>query len=120
MLAFAISINGKKSCTVGLDEPGVVTTCLTWVRGQEKPKPEADDLSVIAGGLISRTNTHLTWMQRPLKMGDVIEIKIIQAEKTNKPKSKSRETAATRAKRTKDYVRKTAKSLGWTITESKK
>ena len=120
MLAFAIYINGRKSCTIGLNEPGVVTTNLTWVRAEKNPKRAPDDIGVTAGGLVSRTNTYLTWTQRRIKVGDVIEMKVIQAEKISKPKSTSRETAATRTKRTKDYVRRTAKSLGWTITDSKK
>jgi hypothetical protein len=120
MLAFAIYINGRKSCTIGLNEPGVVTTNLTWVRGQKESKQEADDLFAMASGLVSRTGTHLTWIQRQIKIGDVIEIKIIEAEDISKPKFKRRETAATRTKRTKSYVRRTAESFGWTITEGKK
>ena len=100
-----------------MDEPGVVSSFLTWLRQENEP---AGIATLSLGGLHSNTDTHVTWLERKLKKGDIVRIEIVEAAKISRPKSTRRETPATRAKHTKDYVRRTAESFGWTITEGKK
>jgi len=100
-----------------MDEPGVISSFLTWCRQKDDP---AGDTSLSLGGLYSNTDTHVTWLERKLRKGDVVRIEIVDTEKVSRPKSKRRETPAMRLKQTKDYVRRTAESFGWSITEGKK
>ena len=56
MLAFEIQINGKKKCTAGIGEPGVLTTTLTWVLGETETgrRRDRETMVVRVGGLVSR------------------------------------------------------------------
>jgi alpha-galactosidase/6-phospho-beta-glucosidase family protein len=90
MTAFEISVNGKKVCTAGLNEVGVVSSVVTWVRGAPKNEGtspvERVDLRV--AGLNSRTETHLTWLTRSLQVGDEVKIKVLAKTKADKPASR--------------------------------
>lgn len=40
MLAFEVHLNGRKICTAGIGEPGVITNVITWVLGDGKGRPK--------------------------------------------------------------------------------
>lgn len=90
MTAFEICINGKKFCTAGLDEPGVVTSILSWVRADPKGRDTVpvDRLDFRIAGLRTRTETHLTWRNRDLCIGDEVNIKILAKAKVDRPTRK--------------------------------
>jgi len=113
MLAFEIYLNGKKIRTAGIGEPGVLTAILTWVRG-EQPRAK-DDLRLRVGGLVGRTNTHFTWVERPIVAGDDVRIKVVEAAKVDTPRKRERESPAQKASRQRAYVRRMARQFGWKI-----
>jgi hypothetical protein len=86
MTAFEIRINGKKVCTVGIDEPGVVSSIVSWMQGAPREKgpgtPERIDIRI--GGLNSRTETHYTWLTRGLRVGDEVKINVVTKTKVDR------------------------------------
>lgn len=79
MLAFEIHLNGKRVCTAGIGEPGVMSAILNWVsseprKGARKPDEFA---SIRVGGLVSSTEEHVTWAHRDLRRGDEVVIRVV-------------------------------------------
>jgi hypothetical protein len=116
MITFAIAVNGEKLSTAGLDGPGVVTSAVTWVRGEPKKKGGVaiDYLHFRVGGLISRTGTHVLWLKRDLKVGDEVRITVIENKRADKPK-KNQIPRTTQLALDKKYVEARAAKLGWRI-----
>ncbi len=117
MLAFEIHVNGKRICTAGIGEPGVLSAILNWV-GSEPRKGErkADEFaSIRVGGLISSTEEHVTWARRALRRGDKVVIRVVETERSDRPRQRDRDTAGKIRSRQKRQVRRLAKSFGWKI-----
>jgi hypothetical protein len=77
MRAFQVSLNGKKLCLAGIGDDGVLTAIVTWVKGKGK-----GDLFLEVGGLVTPSDEHVSWKnQTPLRLGNTIEIKIIDASR---------------------------------------
>ena len=120
MLAFEFYINGRKVCVAGLDEPGVVASCLTWVRGGSEEAPaRPDHLELRVGGLRSGSQTHVTWCACGVRVGDTVRIGIVDAPKVDRPKQSRVEKPGDRLKRERAYVEKMAASWGWKIRKGK-
>jgi hypothetical protein len=111
MRAFEVFLNGKKLCVAGIGDDGVLSAIVNWVTGKN-----AADLFLHVGGLVSPIDEHVSWEnQKHLRVGDRIEVKIIEASFVDKPKKKTRTDPAERLKAQKRYVREIAKQLGWKI-----
>jgi hypothetical protein len=111
MRAFEVSLNGKKLCLAGVGNHGVLTAIVNWVTDESR-----GDLFLQVGGLVSPSDEHVSWEnQRPLRTGDTIEVKIIDAESVDAPKKHKRASRTQRFEQQKRYVREMAKQLGWTI-----
>jgi hypothetical protein len=68
------------------------------------------------GGLIGTTEENVSWTKRkPLRVGDQIQIKLIDASAVDKPIERHRTDPKQRLKAKKNYVRMMAKELGWKI-----
>jgi len=116
MLAFEIHLNGKRLCTAGIGEPGVVTSIITWVLGERTGSGKKPwDLGLTVGGLVSRTEEHVNWARRSLRTGDEVSIRIVEVEDSDKPRERRREDPAKKQRQKKAYVRKLAKEFGWKI-----
>ena len=87
MTVFEINVNGKRINGAGLDEPGVVVTSVTWLRGKEKElkRPSADHIAIRVGGMKSGTGDHIVWHTQKLKIGDEVKILIIEQRKADAP-----------------------------------
>ena len=60
MLAFEVHVNGKKVCSAGINEPGVITTHMTWVLGEAKGRKKASEqLGMRIGGWSAAPMTSL-------------------------------------------------------------
>jgi hypothetical protein len=101
MIAFEIEINGKKLCTAGIDAKfGVLTSILSWAKrdvghisDEAKAKLLEEELKLTVGGHISYGKDdyeNVQWSGRELKPGDQIEIKIIETDEADEPKTKKR------------------------------
>ena len=108
MQAFDVYFNGKKVCTAGVAE-GVVSIIVNSAsrRGDQ-------DLYFSASGLESSTDEHIYWArQRELRIGDKIQIEVVESASIDKPKERSGPAERLRSKE--EYVRDLVEELGWTI-----
>lgn len=118
MLAYEVYINGQKKCTAGISGPCVLTACLSWVlREPSERKLKRKELNLGVGGLVSRSDEFLEWLQRDMQPGDEVTIRIIETAKVDKPKKRRRQraTPAQIKLRKQAHVRQLAKELGWKI-----
>ena len=111
MRAFEVYLNKKKLCIAGIGNDGVLDAMVNWVaRGGR------GDLFLDVGGLVSPAEEFVRWVnQRPLRVGDQVHIKIIEADAVDKPIKRWRPDPAEELKSKKRYVRRMAKELGWKI-----
>jgi hypothetical protein len=113
MRALEVYLNGKKLCIAGVGNKGVVTANVNCIlRGGAK-----DEISLDTGGLNSAGEEHLRWHDRKLRVGDKVEVRIIEAAKCDEPMSRKpmKVSPGEQLRFEKRYVRQLAKKLGWTI-----
>jgi len=118
MIAFEISLNGKKKCTAGVQGPGVVSACIAWVSRERGGRAhERKELSLGVAGLVTRTDTDLQWLNRKLQLSDEVTIRIVDSAKVDAPKKRTRfrATPEQRRRNQERLVRRLAKELGWKI-----
>ena len=90
-MRFEVSVNGERLCIAGVKGFGVLGAILSWVKRNPERFPEtapssdletwsAEELSLdVAGsdGNDTQELKSLKWVDKLLKVGDVIEIKIL-------------------------------------------
>lgn len=72
----------------------------------------AEYLRLDVGGLAD-SGEHLRWLDRKLKRGDVLSIKVVEADSADKPRERQRPNPAADLRRQKQYVHWMAKQFGW-------
>jgi hypothetical protein len=111
MRAFEIRLNGEKLCLAGIGDDGVLSAIVNWVTGRQ-----AAYLFLHVGGLVSPVDEHVTWIrQKKLNVGDSVQIKIVEASSVDVPVKRQRRDPAKDLRDRKQYVRVTAKQLGWKV-----
>ena len=101
MIAFEVSLNGKRICTAGADDLGVLSTIVSACGKLGKnsvpyrPDETSGEVHFSVSGLTSRSNpkkdVHLRWKSiAPLAIGDVVLVKVVQTEKVDRAKSRTR------------------------------
>jgi hypothetical protein len=110
MRAFEIYLNGKRICTAGVGDDGVLSVIANHVIGHGR-----DEFSLHVGGLI-KSDEHVTWRTSKLKNGDELLIQILESESVDQPKKRHLRDFAEEVTQEKDYVRRMAKKFGWQIT----
>jgi hypothetical protein len=121
MIAFEVSLNGKKICVAGVGDLGVLTTMLSWVRREGRntetgePGKIEEELTLSVGGLMSSTNEHVQWTESALTVGDEVYIRVTELESVDAPRDRRTEDPVEDAKRQQNYVEEMAKRFGWTI-----
>jgi hypothetical protein len=111
MRAFKVYLNGKKLCQAGIGDHGVLSAIVTWVAGDD-----GGDLFMEVGGLVSPIQEHVHWIsQKPLSIGDEIQVKIVETASVDKPAKRKQTDPVEELNAQKRYVRMMAKRLGWTI-----
>jgi predicted permease len=87
----------------------LVSAIVNWVA-----RENVGDLFMEVGGLLTPVNEHVSWIrQKRLRVGDKIQIRVIDATSVDKPKRKKRPNPAYLLRARKLYVRKMAKEFGW-------
>ena len=81
MIAFEISHNGKRICTAGLEEAGILVASLAFPMDRKKQKKLEFPLHLHVAGLDNATEDHLHWDTPDMKLGDSVTIKIVDADK---------------------------------------
>jgi len=99
MIALEVSRNGKRVCTAGAEDLAVLSAHVTasGKLGKKtvpaRPDEKTGEIFYTVGGLTGREDpskdVHLRWQSiTPLKVGDVIQVKVIEATKVDAPKSR--------------------------------
>ncbi|MGH9496556.1 MAG: hypothetical protein ACRD3B_16255 [Candidatus Sulfotelmatobacter sp.] len=116
MRAFEVSLNGEKLCLAGIGDDGVLTAILSWVTGEN-----AADMFLEVGGLLSLVDEHVSWLnQKPLRVDDEIQVRIVEVDAVDRPTRRRRRDPAKEHQAKKEYVRRMAKELGWKIEKIRK
>ena len=100
VIALQVTHNGKYICTAGAEDLCVLDVNITALGSLGKKtvpvrSNEMPDLYYMVGGLTSRSDpakdVHLRWKSSaPLKIGDVVEIKIVETTRVDRPKSRTK------------------------------
>ena len=115
MIAFDIYLNDKKLCRAGVGDSGVLSAIVTWAaRTMSTGKDE--NLSLNLGGLITPRGEHVSWInQKPLAVGDKIQINIVATDSVDEHQRRDPADDARLRQAKEDQVRRSAKELGWKI-----
>jgi hypothetical protein len=102
MIAFEVKLNGKRICIAGAEDLGVLTANIvaTGMLGVKtllagRSDNSAPDLFYSVGGLAGRPDpkkdVYVKWKSdAPLSVGDLLEVKIVEVSKVDRPKSRKR------------------------------
>ena len=101
MIAFEVKLNGKRVCIAGADDLAVLSTNIGAVGKLGKktvparPDETTGEIHYSVGGRTSRPDAnkdvHVRWKPvAPLKVGDVIEVRILETEKVDRATSRTK------------------------------
>lgn len=101
MVALEVTLNGKRVCVAGAEDLAVLSTIISASGKLGKktvpPRPGDDtfDIYYSVGGLTSRPDpakdVHVRWESvTPLKVGDVIQVRILETVKVDRARSRKR------------------------------
>src|ERR1039458_9053336 len=101
MIALEVTLNGKRICVAGAEDLAVLTTSVSAVgRLGKKTVPARSDktggeIHYSVGGLTARPDperdVHLRWKSvAPLRVGDVIQVRILETDKADPARSRQR------------------------------
>ncbi len=101
MIALEVRKNGRRVCIAGADDLAVLTTSVTAVGKLGKktiplrPDETTGEVHYSVGGLTSRPDpskdVHMRWQSvASLKVGDVIEVRILETQKVDRAKSRTK------------------------------
>ena len=99
MKCFEVTINGKKVCTAGVGDDGVLVGAVTFLKrnnsseeaGDAQPDNDSASLDVRVGGLANRgpgVTEQVEWLHQNLAVGDEITIKIVEAAECDEPNTR--------------------------------
>jgi|SRR5215471_2585659 len=121
MRGLEIHVNGKRLCTAGIGDDGVLTVIVRSIlrpiqASSRKRTPRVqEDLGLDVGGFNPSTSEHARWKSPKLRTGDEVRIKIIETERPDRPSSRERADPDEVINAEERYVERTAKKLGWKI-----
>jgi hypothetical protein len=99
----------------------VLGATVSWVRRSgehtllRKPGGLEEELRLHVGGLISPAGEHVRWLDRMLRVGDEISIRVAEDGHVDRPRTRERRDPARELRAQKRYVRKMARKFGWKI-----
>ena len=91
MIGFEVEINGQRTCLASVDEFGVLTAIVSWVRTHAMVKEEGEQvkkLDLHVGGLKELSDgsaAHITWLNKDLSLGDEIRMRIVNTDHFDEP-----------------------------------
>lgn len=99
MIAFEVTLNGKRICIAGAEDLAVLAAHVTatGTLGSKtvpaRPEETTRDVFYSVGGLTSRpdpaNDVHLNWKSIvPLRIGDTIQFTVLDVTKADRPKSR--------------------------------
>lgn len=114
MHALRVTLNGVVT-TIALKNRGVLNAT---VMVNDSPRMDSEEVYLNLGGLDSLLNEHSTWPDTVLKTGDEVKIEVLAHCAGDPPVQTYKNDPGESEERSKNYLRKKAKELGWTIDES--
>ena len=115
MIAFKISINGKKLCVAGVRDFGVLSAIVTWVRRPpeqtRRRRGIEEELTAQIAGLDSHVHEHVRWLSRRLRVGDRLAIEIVDAARVDRPTERYRDDPKRIERAKRRYVERLKKEL---------
>lgn len=119
MRAFEIYVNGRKLCTAGVGDRGVLTAVVSSVRRLSARHGarvrSSEDLALEVGGLVPTTAEHVRWKTPRLRTGDEVRVRIVEIEMADEPSLRQQIHPVVRGKREEKYLEAAAKKRGWKI-----
>ena len=112
MLCFDVRLNGQRVALAGVGNDGVMNTIVGWVCEECRPPDEPCALELSVGGLDDQA--HLHWVeQRPLKVGDRVEVVIVEAAQPDAPTREPRDDKALAEVSERRYFEHLKRKYGW-------
>ena len=74
-----------------------------------------DHLCLAVTGLFTKTEEHAIWITMDLKVGDKVQVNVIETELVDKPEKLYRPDSKTAERNQKAYIRAWAKKFGWQL-----
>jgi hypothetical protein len=107
MIALEVTLNGKRICVAGAEDLSVLSTIISACGklGKKTVHPRAGDetfdVHYSVCGLTSRPDpskdVHVKWKSiAPLKVGDVIQVRILETRKADRARSRKKAERKTR------------------------
>lgn len=119
MICFQVEINGKKLCTAGVGEFGVLTTVLSLVRDRQQARSVGEGTAkaqLKVGGTTSLSDNvdeNVEWTSSSLNVGDEVRITVTDQVQPDDPTQRTIRDPALELERTKAHYQ-------WLITELEK
>jgi hypothetical protein len=118
MIAFEIYLNDQKLFRAGIGDSGVLSAIVTWSAATMASGTKNESLFLNMGGLVNPEHKHVSWInQKPLAVGDKIQVNIIEADSVDEHQRRGSADDARLRQAREDQVRRSAKELGWKIEE---
>ena len=118
MIAFEVSLNGKRACVAGVEGFGVLSAILSRVRRHPEKRRHGrtaeEGLTVDVGGLRSEDSgpgEHLRWLSRGLRVGDRVSIRVVDTLKVDVPATRHRDDPVTIERAKRRYLHRLEKEL---------
>jgi len=111
MLAYEAFLNGDRLFLAGIDGDGVLNAMLNYGR-----KNRTKRLYLTVGGVVNATNEEVRWTCPDLKVGDEINVRVIEAVSVDEPTTRQ-PAPEFNLDAQKAHVRTWIKKLGWTVIE---
>jgi hypothetical protein len=115
VICFDVSLNGESLCLAGIPGHGVLSVIADWVHRRASAESEdegerwKDELRVSVGGLERNPSDveaeYLNWVNRDLKPGDVLAIRVVQSDIADEPARKREDPEWVREQRRKYYLK---------------
>jgi len=94
-LCFEVTINDELPILAGLRDVKVLTAIVSFVA-------DRDELDLDVGGMVDRSD-HVKWLQRNMRRGDVVTIRIVDSDEAAEPATRERVDSASDAERERAY-----------------
>jgi hypothetical protein len=103
---------------MSLPAAGVLTACITVVDKSDREPDRVDEVQLELGGLDPIDNKHPCWGRFDLVCGDSVVIAVHDDRVSDPEIARTGQTPDERLESKRNYVRRVAAELGWTITET--
>jgi hypothetical protein len=86
MVAFEVHVNGKKACTAGVGEYGVMTSILSMRKKNRGRRTMWLEVGGLTKNGADENSKHVSWLRVRVSIGDEIRIRVIETDSVDPPK----------------------------------